>query len=64
MYSRLDGGSGGAICIDPSGHVGIAFTSARMAWAMRRGDAPVQAGIDRSGDSSSDKAVAEVVRLV
>ena len=34
-----------------------------MAWAVRRGDAPVQAGIDRSSDAGADGSVAEVVRL-
>ena len=34
MRARL-GGNGGAICLDPLGGLGIAYSTERMAWAMR-----------------------------
>ena len=53
MYTRTDGGSGGAICIGPSGELGIAFTSSRMAWAFRNdGAGPTPHGIERGTDAA------------
>ena len=67
MYARLDGGSGGAICIDRDGAVGVAFTSSRMAWAVRdamEGEAIY--GIDRdrrrgAHPSTATPGIAEIV---
>ena len=65
MYARLDGGSGGAVCLDPSGDVGIGFTSSRMAWAarggLRRARDAVVSGIDRT--ERTNPGLCEVVLL-
>lgn len=37
MNQRV-GGSGGAICINAHGRYGLAFTTERMAWAIRSKD--------------------------
>ena len=37
VMARRLGGCGGAICLSPQGGLGIAFTTERMAWAMRDG---------------------------
>ena len=63
MYARTDGGSGGAICIGPSGELGIAFTSSRMAWAFRNdGAGPTPQGIEREANAAP--GIAEIVPLV
>ena len=61
MSTRV-GGRGGAICVSPSGAVGVAYSTSRMAWACMRdegGDAVVRCGIDRSApDLAGDGAAA------
>ena len=58
MSSRV-GGRGGAICVSPSGAVGVAYSTSRMAWACMRdegGDAGVRCGIDRAAPREGDGA--------
>lgn len=59
MLERV-GGCGGTICIDRFGRVGLAFTTPRMAWAVRSEVGGVRVGIDRRESSSEDSSV-EVV---
>lgn len=64
MHARV-GGCGGTISIAPSGEVGIAFSTPRMAWACVRGDSDARSGIDRSAEEGEggEAAVVEVMRL-
>ena len=69
MHARV-GGCGGTISIAPSGEVGVAFSTPRMAWACVRGDGDARSGIDRRAslagaeeEEGSEASVVEVVRL-
>lgn len=48
MTKRLEG-TGGAICLDKNGDVGIYFTSRRMAWAYQKKDI-ICFGIEKQDD--------------
>ena len=63
MYARLDGSSGGAVCLSPTGDLGVAFTSSRMAWATRsEAGAEAVCGIEREQQGAGGAlGVAEVV---
>lgn len=57
MRSRL-GGCGGAICISPSGELGIGFSTERMAWAMQdAASGGVRCGVDRAGGGGDDRVL-------
>jgi len=69
MHARV-GGCGGTISIAPSGEVGVAFSTPRMAWACVRGDGDARSGIDRSAslaeaeeEGGEGESIVEVVRL-
>ena len=67
MHARV-GGHGGTICIAPSGEVGVAFSTPRMAWACVRGGGEVRSGIDRSNtaghDAQAEEEGADMVEVV
>lgn len=48
MTNKLEG-TGGAICLDQNGDVGIFFTSRRMAWAYQKKDV-ICFGIEKQED--------------
>lgn len=57
MHSRT-GGCGGAICLSPSGELGIGFSTERMAWAMQsERSGGVRCGVER--ERPSDRGVAD-----
>ena len=62
MFKRL-GGCGGAICVDGAGRAGVAFSTRRMAWAMRSAaSGGVRCGIDRRPEGTgSAEGTVEVV---
>lgn len=41
------GDTAGAITISSGGDIGIAFVTPRMAWAFKKGDSPIVAGVDK-----------------
>ena len=63
MHARV-GGRGGTISIAPSGEVGVAFSTPRMAWACVRGGGETRSGIDRSSKAGEEGAPAGVVEVV
>ena len=64
MYDRL-GGCGGALSLSPAGHLGIAFTTSRMAWAMQSVQSGgVRSGIDRASDGGKGEDDAGRVEIV
>lgn len=64
MWARL-GGCGGAICLSPTGELGISFTTERMAWAMRSTrSGGVRCGIDRAAARGAGAGADGLVELV
>ena len=64
MWARL-GGCGGAICLNPTGELGISFTTERMAWAMRSTrSGGVRCGIDRAAARGAGAGADGLVELV
>lgn len=62
MLSRVDG-CGGVICLSPSGEPGVAFSTRRMPWAVRRtgGAGGLRYGIDRAQGNGGEAGDVEVV---
>lgn len=44
------GDAAGAIAVSCSGDIGISFITKRMAWAYKKGDGPVCAGVDKPSE--------------
>ncbi|KAK6639581.1 hypothetical protein RUM43_007854 [Polyplax serrata] len=47
---NMVGDAAGAIAVSCSGDIGISFITKRMAWAYKKGDGPVCAGVDKPSD--------------
>ena len=64
MFERV-GGCGGIICVDRHGRLGLAFTTPRMAWAVRHATSDgVRCGIDRRAAASGLEEAEGAVEVV
>jgi L-asparaginase / beta-aspartyl-peptidase len=64
MFERV-GGCGGIICVDRHGRLGLAFTTPRMAWAIRHATSDgVRCGIDRRAAASGLEEAEGAVEVV